>query len=56
MTDFPLLGNLCMAWLCCLQPIFCLGAGLLIGRYGGVRSAIAHLLDRVGVPRSFKNE
>jgi hypothetical protein len=36
-------SQMCLSWLCCLQPLACLALGVVIGRYGGLRSAAGYL-------------
>lgn len=43
-------ANICISWLCCLQPLVSFGLGWVISRYG-VRGGYHHILDRIGVPR-----
>lgn len=43
-------ANLCLSWMCCLQPLTAFGMGWLVSRYGW-RGGASHLLDRIGVPR-----
>ena len=36
-------AQICMGWLCCLQPMAALSVGIFVGRYGGLRSALGYL-------------
>lgn len=50
MNQSPFLANLCLSWLCCLQPMAVAAGGFLIGRYGW-RGALGFIMDKVGIPR-----
>lgn len=44
-------SEICLSWLCCAQPLLALFLGILIGRYGGIISALGYAKRALTAPR-----
>ena len=55
--DGPALANMCLAWLCVLQPALIYGFGVLVGRHGfsqAVRLLLFRIFGPAPVPKDDK--